>query len=426
MTEIRRPTTDLASALTDAASAHTGSAAKTAAARKTAPDRGNAFRDVLGVMTRNGKAARAAPENASAVASTGSFSRRQPATSRDFAPAAGKRDSEADPASLPGANATPTMPGMAATDVSMQTLAAVLANVAPAPGCSPRMEQGASAPVSRQPGVGGLASAPPDRMTAAARPQPAASGKPALAADLRAALANAAGSGPPAVDAPLPGAIEAEPVTTDKPVEFRVAMPAKVTVLTQETHFAPVPAANVMNQVADAIVTDLPALLDQAQPAAAGAAVRVSAGADRSPVRILTVRLDPPELGEVTVNMRLKGDSVEVRMSAASHETARLLQAQRDTLSDLMRDSGYDPDVVNVQVVDVQASPTSGGDADFGRQFGRSDAQQQSVGDERRQGGAERGTDNRDSRPDRQQTMPERRDRAPADPASARSSAIYL
>jgi chemotaxis protein MotD len=63
---------------------------------------------------------------------------------------------------------------------------------------------------------------------------------------------------------------------------------------------------------------------------------------------MLTLQLDPPDLGAVIVKMRLIGDAVEVRLTADRYETTQMLQQERGTLTDVMQSAGYAFDIASI------------------------------------------------------------------------------
>lgn len=75
------------------------------------------------------------------------------------------------------------------------------------------------------------------------------------------------------------------------------------------------------------------------------ATARASAGV----LRVLDLQLKPAELGLLTIRMRLAGDGIEMEIQAQSEETAELLRSDAEKLSNLLRVSGYRPDVINIQ-----------------------------------------------------------------------------
>ncbi|WP_426420152.1 flagellar hook-length control protein FliK [Bradyrhizobium genosp. A] len=130
----------------------------------------------------------------------------------------------------------------------------------------------------------------------------------------------------------------------------RDALPetTKVTVVQQETHLPPVPQFSATQQVANAVVSELKG---STTPAASAAADLVGAqsNAPDQPLKILTVNLEPPALGNVTVRLRLVGTEVSVQLAAQRKDTSTMLDQQRDQIRDLMQSAGYVADVAPVQ-----------------------------------------------------------------------------
>ncbi|WP_234680252.1 flagellar hook-length control protein FliK [Bradyrhizobium monzae] len=130
----------------------------------------------------------------------------------------------------------------------------------------------------------------------------------------------------------------------------RDALPetTKVTVVQQETHLPPVAQFSASQQVANAVVSDL-----KNSPAPTASAAADLAGAQSNapdqPVKILTVNLEPPDLGNVTVRLRLVGTEVSVQLAAQRKDTSTMLDQQRDQIRDLMQSAGYVADVAPVQ-----------------------------------------------------------------------------
>jgi chemotaxis protein MotD len=129
----------------------------------------------------------------------------------------------------------------------------------------------------------------------------------------------------------------------------REALPeaTKVTVLQQETHLPPV-QLSPPQQVADAAIAEL-----KETPAAVGSAPADPAtsqgNAPDQPLKILTITLEPPALGNVTVRLRLVGTEVSVHLAAARKDTSQMLDQQRDSIRELMQSAGYVADVAPVQ-----------------------------------------------------------------------------
>ncbi|OAF07346.1 flagellar hook-length control protein FliK [Bradyrhizobium neotropicale] len=129
----------------------------------------------------------------------------------------------------------------------------------------------------------------------------------------------------------------------------REALPevTKVTVVQQETHLPPVPQFSATQQVANAVVSEL-----KGSPAPAASAAPDLAspqGNPDQPLKILTINLEPPALGNVTVRLRLVGTEVSVHLAAERKDTSQMLDQQRDSIRELMQSAGYVADVAPVQ-----------------------------------------------------------------------------
>ncbi|NGM33117.1 flagellar hook-length control protein FliK [Methylobacterium sp. DB0501] len=112
---------------------------------------------------------------------------------------------------------------------------------------------------------------------------------------------------------------------------------------------ATLPAAT-LRQIADAVTTGAASLPDSASVRAGAAAAALSAAAQaEGPVRLLTLQLRPAELGQVLVRMRLQDGRLEMSLRAEREETAELLRRDGGLLTALVRESGYQPDLVTVQ-----------------------------------------------------------------------------
>ncbi|MEK9278443.1 MULTISPECIES: flagellar hook-length control protein FliK [unclassified Bradyrhizobium] len=131
-------------------------------------------------------------------------------------------------------------------------------------------------------------------------------------------------------------------------VAVREALPeaTKVTVVQQETHLPPVPQFSATQQVADAVVSEL-----KGAPASSAAPDLASSlgSAPDQPLKILTINLEPPALGNVTVRLRLVGAEVSVHLAAERKDTSQMLDQQRDSIRELMQSAGYIADVAPVQ-----------------------------------------------------------------------------
>jgi chemotaxis protein MotD len=203
------------------------------------------------------------------------------------------------------------------------------------------------------------------------------------------------------------------------------ATAAKVEVIQQQTHFAPVTASHPLQQIGNAIVTELSAPAADALAPAAG--TDLTGGlpvADAPPLRVLTIRLDPPSLGEVTVNMRLQGDNLELHLSATEHDTLSMLRQNRDVLHDLMRDSGYVADIASVQRANADTSAGTLNNQHAGQ------GQQGAAYDRARDGAGQTFADDRTGAQggghERQSARRDHQGAAPDDAAYDRGSGVYL
>jgi chemotaxis protein MotD len=129
----------------------------------------------------------------------------------------------------------------------------------------------------------------------------------------------------------------------------REALPEtiKVNVVQQETHLPPVAQFSAPQQVADAVVTELQG--SSASASAAAPDLASQGNAPDQPLRILTINLEPPALGNVTVRLRLVGTEVSVHLAAERKDTSQMLDQQRDSIRELMQSAGYVADVAPVQ-----------------------------------------------------------------------------
>ncbi|WP_288586381.1 flagellar hook-length control protein FliK, partial [uncultured Methylobacterium sp.] len=164
---------------------------------------------------------------------------------------------------------------------------------------------------------------------------------------------------------------------TDAPAQPAAAATASGTV-------PPAPSAlpqTTLRQIADAVATGAAALPDSASVRAGAVAAAWSAAAQaEGPVRLLTLQLRPAELGQVQVRMRLQDGRLEMSLRAEREETAELLRRDGGLLTALVREAGYQPDLVTVQSgrVPGEAAPQPGqGGAPAGQSFTAAGGQQQ-------------------------------------------------
>jgi chemotaxis protein MotD len=130
----------------------------------------------------------------------------------------------------------------------------------------------------------------------------------------------------------------------------REALPevTKVSVVQQETHLPPVQQFTATAQVAKAMVAELEGS-SAPQSSAASNLVSAEGSVPDQPLKILTISLEPPSLGNVTVRLRLVGAAVSVHLAADRRDTSQMLDQQRDSIRELMQSAGFVADVAPVQ-----------------------------------------------------------------------------
>ncbi|MFC6790916.1 flagellar hook-length control protein FliK [Methylobacterium komagatae] len=118
---------------------------------------------------------------------------------------------------------------------------------------------------------------------------------------------------------------------------------APVAALTSGPVEGALPAAT-LRHLANAIATEAPSapVAPPGQPAKLGQM-------PEGPLRLLTIQLQPADLGTVTVRMRLQEGRLEVGMETGRHDTADLLRRDGGALSDLLRGAGYQADLVAIR-----------------------------------------------------------------------------
>jgi hypothetical protein len=118
------------------------------------------------------------------------------------------------------------------------------------------------------------------------------------------------------------------------------------------------PASSPAQQIADTIAAELPpAGTDRPR----GAPVTTPRLAALQPVKVLTIQLHPAELGTVTVRMSLKADAMDVQVEVGRRSTARLIDADRGTLTSLLRSAGYNVEGLTVRTVEAPNAASSPG-----------------------------------------------------------------
>lgn len=119
---------------------------------------------------------------------------------------------------------------------------------------------------------------------------------------------------------------------------------AGITSVRQETHFAPAQAQSPALQIAQRITHEMQmGAQNMPQPDA-------PTEAPKPPARVLHIQLSPPQLGPMTIRMSMQNDGLMIQLQTANHETAQLINRDRDALSGMLRAAGYSVDGLNVQV----------------------------------------------------------------------------
>jgi len=236
-------------------------------------------------------------------------------------------------------------------------IAVAVAEIAAAPVVKPQMQwqspdRNAPAPDERSP-----ATKREVQRAAMADPVPSGDAPTATRSQAAASQATAAPQSLPAQDSepsramPATSGFEAVTANVERAAKTagRDALPetTKVTVIQQETHLPPA-QFNAPQQVANAVVAELKDSAAPTAPAAPDLAASQTNAPDQ-PLKILTINLEPPALGNVTVRLRLVGTEVSVHLAAERRDTSQMLDQQRDQIRDLMQSAGYVADVAPVQ-----------------------------------------------------------------------------
>jgi chemotaxis protein MotD len=165
----------------------------------------------------------------------------------------------------------------------------------------------------------------------------------------------------------------------------------------QETALPPVGQPPIAHQAAERIIAELQSL-DNTAPADRTQLARQAEAA--APVRTLQIQLQPADLGVLTVKMTLRDQMLDIKLEAVEHRTARILEADREKLTEILRSAGYALDGVTVQISSPEkpvpafhamAGQPGGGQAQQGAQSHPGGAQ----ADAQRGQGSQRGNENR-------------------------------
>ena len=149
----------------------------------------------------------------------------------------------------------------------------------------------------------------------------------------------------------------------------------KANVVSTATHFAPVARLSPVQQIANLVVGALPTLADGSAGSIDAGKAPVAASASSGPalaaaqpsataVKTLDLQLEPDSLGQVTIRLNLSGGGLDLEVNASRSTTVDLIEKEKQSLSDQLRQSGYSVAGVEVKLGGPAASNfTSGGGA---------------------------------------------------------------
>jgi chemotaxis protein MotD len=145
---------------------------------------------------------------------------------------------------------------------------------------------------------------------------------------------------------------------------------ARISSVRQETHYGFGLSQSPVLQIAQRITHEIQIRRGQSigQP-------DPQTGVSKPPVRILQIQLDPPQLGPLTIRMSLQNELLNLQLETPKHETAHLLQNDKDSLSKLLRSAGYAVDGLNIQVSPADRGSNSQS-SNLGGGFGQAAGQQ--------------------------------------------------
>lgn len=111
----------------------------------------------------------------------------------------------------------------------------------------------------------------------------------------------------------------------------------------------------------------------------------------KSPFKVLSIQLQPADLGTVTVRMELKDGELTLHVEADRADTADLIRGDQDTLSNLLRVAGYSVDAGSIKVMEGDRSLVTPAAGQHGAQTNLQSSSQGQSGSSERQGQAHRG-----------------------------------
>ena len=119
-----------------------------------------------------------------------------------------------------------------------------------------------------------------------------------------------------------------EPNPSGAEPSFDPAQPAQtVRSPAQDEHPAPQATVPVPRQIVDGIAAEIPPPQDKSP---AGPAAAPAPSTQSQPVKVVTIQLNPAELGTLTVRISLRNDALELQVETSRRDTARMVDADRD------------------------------------------------------------------------------------------------
>jgi hypothetical protein len=133
-----------------------------------------------------------------------------------------------------------------------------------------------------------------------------------------------------------------------------------ITVVRQETHAPPAVHLSPTAQVANALITGIEAPETSRLAQSAGEPMP-TLPTTSGVVRVLQIELEPPELGTVSIRLKLESQALELRISADQAGTADLIRRDQSVLTRLLQSAGYNVETLSVYVAEPDRSTMSSG-----------------------------------------------------------------
>ena len=133
-----------------------------------------------------------------------------------------------------------------------------------------------------------------------------------------------------------------------------------ITVVRQETHSPPPVHLSPAAQVANALITEVQAP-ESLPPSRSATELVPTSSTTGGVIRVLQIRLEPAELGAVSIRLKLEAHALELRIDADQPSTADLIRRDQSALTRLLQSAGYDVEALTVYVTEPDRSATSGG-----------------------------------------------------------------